>query len=143
MAAMREIMVEACDLYLGDVFYFNNGWVTVLHSYCHPNSCYNKLNVSQPDSTIPLAIKLSKNLKVRMQSRETILVLKVQNALEQSKVVTNRLDQLYSIMEYEADADGKVSLGTSLKVDKNVLVKTARADLTAEASKLAELIKKM
>lgn len=135
--------VPAEILAKGDNIYYNNEWVTVLSVWCHPNSCYNKINISQKNSPIPLHVRLDKSLSVERKTRNYMEYPHLQNAVELTVVVKAKLEQYAKIINAAVDFEGKVSLGTSIRLDKDTLVKAAREELKAAGNKLNEMMKKL
>ncbi|QQO91189.1 hypothetical protein QNH00_gp16 [Yersinia phage PYps16N] len=70
--------------------------------------------------------------------------LNIQNAIEESRILLQKLEQMQDLIQLAPTEDGKIAVGnTSIRVDKATVVKAARDEMKAAASKLAELIKKL
>lgn len=136
--------IPAMELEINDEFIIDNGWarVTGLNNwqgrfYIYVDCISLVTGRKMPSQKVP------KTSKIKIKSRKFMETLNVQLAHEQASTVVNKLNQYGSILSMPADKNGKVSCGTSIRIDKTVLVGTARAELKAEANKLAELLKKL
>lgn len=70
--------------------------------------------------------------------------LNIQNAIEESRILLQKLEQMQDLIQLAPTEDGKIAVGnTSIRVDKATVVKAARDEMKAAASKSAELIKKL
>lgn len=136
-------LVPAEILVKGDNIHYNNEWVTVLSVWCHPNSCYNKINISQKDSTIPLYVRMGKSLTVERKTRDYMEHLHLQNALEQTDEVKAKLCQYLELLIMPTDHENKVKLGEGVNIAKDTLLKAARDEMKAAGNKLNELMKKL
>lgn len=137
-------MIQAMDLEINDEFVVNNGWVRITGLNKTQGRWYIYADcISLVSGRKMASQKIPKTNKVKIKSRKLMETLNVQLAHEQACTVVGKLNQYGSILAMAADADGKVSCGTSIRIDKSVLIGTAKAELKAEANKLAELLKKL
>lgn len=80
-------------------------------------------------------------LPVESNNMET---LNIQNAIEAQRILLQKLEQMLDLTQLPPTEDGKMAIGNaSIRVDKATVVKAARDEMKAAASKSAELIKKL
>ena len=68
--------------------------------------------------------------------------LNIQNAIEAQRILLQKLEQMLDLQQLAPTEDGKIAIG-NIRVDKASIVKAARDEMKAAASKSAELIKKL
>lgn len=70
--------------------------------------------------------------------------LNIQNAIEAQRILLQKLEQMLDLTQLPPTEDGKIAIGNcNIRVDKATVVKAARDEMKAAASKSAELIKKL
>ncbi len=70
--------------------------------------------------------------------------LNIQNAIEAQRILLQKLEQMLDLQQLAPTEDGKIAIGNcNIRVDKASIVKAARDEMKAAASKSAELIKKL
>lgn len=70
--------------------------------------------------------------------------LNIQNAIEAHRILLQKLEQMLDLQQLPPTEDGKIAIGNcNIRVDKATVVKAARDEMKAAASKSAELIKKL
>ena len=70
--------------------------------------------------------------------------LNIQNATEAQRILLQKLEQMLDLQQLAPTEDGKIAIGNcNIRVDKASIVKAARDEMKAAASKSAELIKKL
>lgn len=137
--ANKTEIVEAEYLKVGDEIYYDNEWRTVLSVWLHERSPYNKINVSQAKSTIPLSTKLDKNSKVERKSEKYRMSIALVSSHELVKQLQTKLIDFQALN----DAPDRIEIVPSVFVDKAPILSALKADIKAEYSKLGEMIKKL
>lgn len=70
--------------------------------------------------------------------------LNIQNAIEAQRILLQKLEQMLDLQQLAPTTDGKIAIGNcNIRVDKASIIKVARDEMKAAASKSAELIKKL
>lgn len=132
-------VVEAGYLKVGDEIYYDNEWRTVLSVWLHERSPYNKINVSQAKSTIPLSTKLDKTSKVERKSEKYVMSVALINSHELVKQLQAKLIDFQALN----DAPDRIEVVPSVFVDKAPVLSALKADIKAEYARLGEMIKKL
>lgn len=135
--------VKGADVEAGDVIWYKGNWATVTHTYKHPNSPYNKVNIDH-DGVKGLQVRLILTGTYSRKVREVMETLNIQNAIEAQRILLQKLEQMLDLTQLPPTEDGKMAIGNaSIRVDKATVVKAARDEMKAAANKSAELIKKL
>lgn len=132
-------LVNAEDLQVGDEIYFRDEWRTVLHTYVHPKSCYQKPHLSQSDSTLPLSVRIGRQTKVKRRTRGSIMSVSLLTSHEMVKSIQAKLIDFQALNL----APDRVEIVPSVFVDKAPIMAALKADIKAEYSKLGEQLKKL
>ena len=133
--------VKGTDVEVGDVIWYNANWATVTNVYKHPNSPYNKVNIDY-DGVKGLQVRLALAGIYSRKVRAVMEILNIQNAIEAQRILLQKLEQMLDLQQLAPTEDGKIAIG-NIRVDKASIVKAARDEMKAAASKSAELIKKL
>lgn len=135
--------VKGADVEVGDVIWYKGSWATVTNVYKHPNSPYNKVNIDY-DGVKGLQVRLTLTGIYSRKVRAVMETLNIQNAIEAQRILLQKLEQMLDLTQLPPTEDGKMAIGNaSIRVDKATIVKAARDEMKAAASKSAELIKKL
>ena len=135
--------VKGADVEVGDVIRYKGNWATVTNAYKHPNSPYNKVNVSYGDIK-SLQVRLSLSGTYSRKVRAVMETLNIQNAIEAQRILLQKLEQMLDLQQLAPTSDGKIAIGNcNIRVDKASIVKAARDEMKVAASKSAEFIKKL
>lgn len=135
--------VKGADVEVGDVIRYKGDWATVTNAYKHPNSPYNKININYGDVK-GLQVRLILTGTYSRKVRAVMETLNIQNAIEAQRILLQKLEQMLDLTQLPPTEDGKMAIGNaSIRVDKATVVKAARDEMKAAASKSAELIKKL
>lgn len=135
--------VKGADVEVGDVIWFKGNWATVTNVYKHPYSPYNKVNIDH-DGIKGLQVRLTLSGTYSRKVRATMETLNIQNAIEAQRILLQKLEQMLDLQQLAPTEDGKIAIGNcNIRVDKASIVKAARDEMKAAASKSAELIKKL
>ncbi len=135
--------VKGADVEVGDVIWYKGNWATVTNVYKHPNSPYNKVNVDYGDVK-GLQVRLVLTGTYSRKVRAVMETLNIQNAIEAQRILLQKLEQMLDLQQLAPTADGKIAIGNcNIRVDKASIVKAARDEMKAAASKSTELIKKL
>lgn len=131
--------VKAEDLSVGDEILYCNEWRTVISTYVHPKSCYQKATLTQHNSTIPLSVKIGRSTLVERKTRGFIMSVALLNCHELAKSVQAKL------IDYQAlvNAPERVEVTPSVFVDKEPIMSALKASVKAEYGKLGEQLKKL
>ena len=131
------------DVEVGDVIWVNNNWATVTNVYKHPHSPANKVNVDY-GNVKGLQVRLALTGTFSRKVRAAMETLNIQNAIEAQRILLQKLEQMLDLQQLAPTEDGKIAIGNcNIRVDKASIVKAARDEMKAAASKSAELIKKL
>ena len=131
------------DVEVGDVIWVNNNWATVTNVYKHPHSPANKVNVDYGNIK-GLQVRLALTGIFSRKVRAAMETLNIQNAIEAQRILLQKLEQMLDLQQLAPTEDGKIAIGNcNIRVDKATVVKAARDEMKAAASKSAELIKKL
>lgn len=131
------------DVEVGDVIWYKGNWATVTNVYKHPNSPFNKVNIDH-DDVKGLQVRLTLSGTYSRKVRAIMETLNIQNAIEAQRILLQKLEQMLDLTQLPPTEDGKMAIGNaSIRVDKATVVKAARDEMKAAASKSAELIKKL
>ena len=133
--------VKGADVEVGDVIRYKGDWATVTNAYKHPNSPYNKININCGDVK-GLQVRLILTGTYSRKVRAIMETLNIQNAIEAQRILLQKLEQMLELTQLPPTEDGKIAIG-NIRVDKASIVKAARDEMKAAASKSAELIKKL
>lgn len=135
----KEEEVPAWQLKVGDEIWYDNEWRTVLSVYCHVKSPYQKPNLSQANSTIPLAVRMDKNLKVVRKTKDYIMSV---NLLTSNDLVKELQAKL---IDYSAlsDAPDRIEAVPSVYIDKAPVMYALKKEIQTIHAKLGENIKKI
>lgn len=131
--------VKAEDLLVGDEILYCNEWRTVVSTYVHPKSCYQKANLTQPNSTIPLSVKIGRRTLIERKTRGFIMSVALLNCHDLAKSVQAKLIDYQAL----ADAPERVEVAPSVFVDKEPIMSALKASVKAEYNKLGEQLKKL
>lgn len=135
--------VKGADVEVGDVIWHRGNWKTVTNVYKHPNSPFNKVNFDC-DGVKGLQVRLSLFETYSRKVRAVMETLNIQNAIEAQRILLQKLEQMLDLQQLAPTEDGKIAIGNcNIRVDKATVVKAARDEMKAAASKSAELIKKL
>lgn len=135
--------VKGADVEVGDVIQFKGNWATVTNVYKHPNSPSNKVNIDY-DGVKGLQVRLTLTGTYSRKVRAVMETLNIQNAIEAQRILLQKLEQMLDLQQLAPTEDGKIAIGNcNIRVDKASIVKAARDEMKAAASKSAELIKKL
>ena len=135
--------VKGADVEVGDVILHKGNWKTVTNVYKHPNSPFNKVNFDC-DGVKGLQVRLSLFETYSRKVRAVMETLNIQNAIEAQRILLQKLEQMLDLQQLAPTEDGKIAIGNcNIRVDKVTVVKAARDEMKAAASKSAELIKKL
>lgn len=135
--------VKGADVEVGDVIWIKGNWATVTNVYKHPNSPFNKVNVDYGDVK-GLQVRLTLTGTYSRKVRAVMETLNIQNAIEAQYILLRKLEQMLDLYQLAPTEDGKIKVGnSSIHVDKATIIKAARDEMKAAASKSAELIKKL
>ena len=135
--------VKGADVEVGDVILHKGNWATVTNAYKHPNSSYNKVNIDY-DGVKGLQVLLVLSGTYSRKVKAIMETLNIQNAIEAQRILLQKLEQMLDLTQLPPTEDGKMAIGNaSIRVDKATIVKAARDEMKAAASKSAELIKKL
>lgn len=135
--------VKGADVEVGDVILHKGSWATVTNVYKHPNSPFNKVNIDH-DGVKGLQVRLSLSGTYSRKVRAVMETLNIQNAIEAQRILLQKLEQMLDLQQLAPTEDGKIAIGNcNIRVDKATVVKAARDEMKAAASKSAELIKKL
>ncbi|UIU26830.1 hypothetical protein QNH04_gp21 [Escherichia phage vB_EcoM_SA91KD] len=135
--------VKGADVEVGDVIRYKGDWATVTNAYKHPNSPYNKININYGDVK-GLQVRLILTGTYSRKVRAVMETLNIQNAIEAQRILLQKLEQMLELTQLPPTEDGKMAIGNaSIRVDKATVIKAARDEMKAAASKSAELIKKL
>jgi hypothetical protein len=135
--------VKGADVEVGDVIWVKGEWATVTNMYKHPNSPFNKVNVSYGDVK-GLQVRLTLTGIYSRKVREVMETLNIQNAIEAQRILLQKLEQMLDLQQLAPSEDGKLAIGhASIRVDKASVVKAVRDEMKVAASKSAELLKKL
>lgn len=132
-------LVKAEDLQVGDEIYYQSEWRTVLHTYVHPKSCYQKPSLSQPNSSIPLSARIGRNVRVWRRTKGAVMSIALLTSHELVKNIQSKLIDFQALN----DAPDRIEVVPSVFVDKSPIMSTLKADIKAEYSKLGEQLKKL
>ena len=81
---------------------------------------------------------------VFLPAESNMETLNIQNAIEAQRILLQKLEQMLDLQQLAPTEDGKIAIGNcNIRVDKASIVKAARDEMKAAASKSAELIKKL
>lgn len=131
------------DVEVGDVIWVNNNWATVTNVYKHPHSPANKVSVDY-GNVKGLQVRLALTGTFSRKVRAVMETLNIQNAIEAQRILLQKLEQMLELTQLVPLEGDKVLVGgSSVRVDKATVVKAARDEMKAAASKSAELIKKL
>lgn len=135
----KEEEILAWQLEVGDEIWYDNEWRTVLSVYCHVKSCYQKPNLSQSNSTIPLAVRMDKNLKVVRKTKDYIMSVNLLTSHDLVKELRAKL------IDYSAlsDAPDRIEAVPSVYIDKAPVMHALKKEIQAIHAKLGENIKKI
>lgn len=135
--------VKGADVEVGDVIWYKGNWATVTNTYKHPYSPYNKVNIDH-DGVKGLQVRLTLYGTYSRKVRAKMETLNIQNAIEAQHTLLQKLEQMLELSQLVPLEGDKVLVGgSSVRVDKSAVVKAARDEMKAAASKSAELIKKL
>ena len=135
--------VKGADVGVGDVIWYKGNWATVTNTYKHPYSPYNKVNIDH-DGVKGLQVRLALSGTYSRKVRAVMETLNIQNAIEAQRILLQKLEQMLDLQQLAPTEDGKIAIGNcNIRVDKATVVKAARDEVKAAASKSAELIKKL
>lgn len=135
--------VKGADVEVGDVIWYKGNWATVTNVYKHPNSPYNKVNIDH-DGVKDLQVRLTLTGAYSRKVKAVMETLNIQNAIEAQRILLQKLEQMLDLQQLAPTEDGKIAIGNcNIRVDKATVVKAARDEMKAAASKSAELIKKL
>ena len=135
--------VKGADVGVGDVIWYKGNWATVTNTYKHPYSPYNKVNIDH-DGVKGLQVRLALSGTYLRKVRAVMETLNIQNAIEAQRILLQKLEQMLDLQQLTPTEDGKLAIGNcNIRVDKASIVKAARDEMKAAASKSAELIKKL
>ena len=135
--------VKGADVEAGDVIWYKGNWATVTHTYKHPNSPYNKVNIDY-DGVKGLQVRLTLTGTYSRKVRAVMETLNIQNAIEAQRILLQKLEQMLELTQLPPTEDGKIAVGNcNIRVDKASITKAARDEMKVAASKSAELIKKL
>ncbi|QEM42985.1 hypothetical protein AC4HA13_0014 [Escherichia phage vB_EcoM_4HA13] len=135
----KEEEVPAWQLKVGDEIWYDNEWRTVLSVYCHIKSCYQEPNLSQSNSTIPLSVRMDKNLKIRRKTENYIMSVNLLTSHDLVKELQVKL------IDYSAlnDAPDRIEAVQSVFIDKVPVMHALKKEIQAVYAKLGENIKKI
>ena len=140
---LDEEDVKGADVEVGDVIWYKSNWATVTNVYKHPNSPYNKVNIDY-DGVKGLQVRLTLTGTYSRKVKAVMETLNIQNAIEAQRILLQKLEQMLELTQLAPTEDGKIAIGNcNIRVDKASIVKAARDEMKAAASKSAELIKKL
>lgn len=135
--------VKGADVEVGDVIWYKGNWATVTNTYKHPYSPYNKVNIDH-GGVKGLQVRLTLSGTYSRKVRAAMETLNIQNAIEAQRILLQKLEQMLDLQQLAPTEDGKIAIGNcNIRVDKATVVKAARDEMKAAASKSAELIKKL
>lgn len=135
--------VKGADVEVGDIIWYKGNWATVTNAYKHPNSPYNKVNIDY-NGVKGLQVRLTLSGIYSRKVRAVMETLNIQNAIEAQRILLQKLEQMLDLQQLAPTEDGKIAIGNcNIRVDKATVVKAARDEMKAAASKSAELIKKL
>lgn len=135
--------VKGADVEVGDVIWYKGNWATVTHTYKHPYSPYNKVNIDH-DGVKGLQVRLTLYGTYSRKVRVVMETLNIQNAIEAQRILLQKLEQMLDLQQLAPTEDGKIAIGNcNIRVDKASITKAARDEMKAAASKSSELIKKL
>ena len=135
--------VKGADVEVGDVIWYKGNWATVTNTYKHPYSPYNKVNIDH-DGVKGLQVRLTLSGTYSRKVRAAMETLNIQNAIEAQRILLQKLEQMLDLQQLAPTEDGKIAIGNcNIRVDKATVVKAARDEVKAAASKSAELTKKL
>lgn len=119
--------------------WYDDEWRTVLSVYCHIKSCYQKPNLSQSNSTIPLSVRMDKNLKIRRKTENYIMSVNLLTSHDLVKELQAKL------IDYSAlnDAPDRIEAVPSVFIDKVPVMHALKKEIQAVYAKLGENIKKI
>lgn len=135
--------VKGADVGVGDVIWYKGDWATVTNAYKHPYSPYNKVNIDHK-GVKGLQVRLTLSGTYSRKVGAIMETLNIQNAIEAQRILLQKLEQMLDLSQLPPTEDGKMAIGNaSIRVDKATIIKAARDEMKAAASKSAELIKKL
>ena len=135
----KEEEVPAWQLKVGDEIWYDNEWRTFLRVYCPTNSCHQKPNLSQSNSTIPLSVRMDTNLKIRRKTENYIMSVNLLTSHDLVKELQAKL------IDYSAlnDAPDRIEAVPSVFIDKVPIMHALKKEIQAVYAKLGENIKKI
>lgn len=140
---LDEEDVKGADVEVGDVIWYKGNWATVTNTYKHPYSPYNKVNIDH-DGVKGLQVRLTLSGTYSRKVRAAMETLNIQNAIEAQRILLQKLEQMLDLQQLAPTEDGKIAIGNcNIRVDKATVIKAARDEMKAAASKSAELVKKL
>lgn len=108
-----------------------------------PNRIVHIVNTPPAQETPTIEFPNQINL-VFLPVESNMETLNIQNAIEAQRILLQKLEQMLDLTQLPPTEDGKMAIGNaSIRVDKATVVKAARDEMKAAASKSAELIKKL
>lgn len=132
-------LVDAEDLQVGNEIYFHDEWRTVLSTYVHPKSCYQKPHLSQSDSSLPLSVRIGRHTQVKRKTRESVMSIALLTSHELVKSLQAKLADFQALN----DAPPRVEIVPTVFVDKAPIMAALKTDIKAEYAKLGEQLKKL
>ena len=99
--------------------------------------------LDRPPALETPTVKFDNQIKpVFLPVENNMETLNIQNAIEAQRILLQKLEQMLDLQQLAPTEDGKIAIG-NIRVDKATVVKAARDEMKAAASKSAELIKKL
>lgn len=145
---MEYVPVLACDVVAGYVMYWHGEWWTVKNNYCHPQSCYAKMSLTNDDfarehgrnATMATCKTIGKNQMVLILTEEAVSTDFIEKARAASKCLNTALYELSNILELPE----RVRVGDSMVfIDRKVVEGAARRNITAIVTELSNYCKKV
>lgn len=132
--------VKVQELSKGQVIWYDNDWRTILSWWQWKKGSPVRLGVSQPNSTIPLAVKLYADILVEVKMKEDLTHVHICSAIAATEALSKALKDLATIVLAPGDT---VAIFTDVELDKATLRKAAKDTVNKQAAILKELIGKI
>lgn len=145
---MAQKSLPARDIVAGNVIFHGDEWWFVKNNYCHPNSCYAKMSLTNDalakkygrNAVYATCKTIGKNDLIIVMSESAVSKEMISKCFEEGNLLDGKLHELSNIFELPE----LVSVGGSaLTVDRKVLEDICRKEIKASVERLRNYANKV